>query len=661
MDNFGRISYNFIEKEVEALELYFKKYKDKSTKNIPEKLVPQIYPDNFLSNKLYHVFPKLFGDVFEVNNEYFINELCLAGYFYFKYLIELDDLIDQDTNKHESIASLRANHYYFETTSILSEIFKENRDFWDIWRKRLEDFYKSILIDKTYNQNISIKKYESLAMGKCSFSLLAVDGLYLKSNSFKKTDIYNKLKSSLNFYFIARCLQDDFDDFFKDLKNRKNNYAHSLLFSKLDKLEINTLNLTPYQLESLFYEKEVAEEILYLSSQYISKANDEIDDYRDDLQSYVNLLKLTSVKINSIHGQSKYNRIVKNDLTESVKNNEAIDLGKCINKTYKYLSKKQRIDGAWEEVTNKQGVSDVWSTAFIAFFLEEKDPLKEKAINYLFNSTNKRMWGYNTEWLNDYDTSTFALLNTFDGSVESIASLESWLEGQQEDGGFCTYDSHNEDLKLFLGLSGEDILSGWGSSHPCVSAAALYLLTSLDKPKTNEISEQIIRYLKNDIDDIALKAYWWTSKIYTYYFYLKAIYRRNGYTAEIRKLLDHLFNDSEIFNGQFFVDDVLGKESIFYSGLVLDLLTIDCKIYQTYKRHADNIAEHIVKSQKSNGSFENTSFQIIPETNKSVVSNGKINFNSYGGTNSITGEFRSLFTNAVVFRALTNYSLIISE
>ncbi|MGJ3236592.1 hypothetical protein [Marivirga sp.] len=656
MDNFGRILYGFIEKEVEDLELYFNDYKNKSTKNLPEKLVFTIYPDDFLSNKLYLVFPQLFQNIFKIEDDQFINKLCLSGYFYFKYLIELDDLIDQDTNKQGSVASLRANHYYFESNLILSSLFKDHPEFWNVWRDRLNNFYTAIMIDKTYDPNISIELYESLALGKCSFSLLAIDGLLLHSNTKNKSQIFEKLEKALNFYFISRCIQDDFDDFFKDLKNRKNNFAHSLLFKKLDELGINTLSLTPYQLERLFYEQGVAEDLLDLCSNYLLKASNEINEYKEELGYFISLLKLTNAKIHSIQGQSKYKRIITTDHNEcTVRKAIQFSLEESIKLSYNYLLSKQRIDGAWEEVTNKQGISDVWSTAFIASFLDEHDQAKIRAVSYLKANRKKYMWGYNSGWLNDYDSTTFALLNTVSTSEDFNCSLDLWLNGQVRNGGFKTYDSNNKDLKLFLGLQGDNVLSGWGSSHPCVSAAALYLLTYISKPYVQENFNALVNYLKSGNEGLNLEPYWWSSKIYSYYFYIKAMYRINGFTEELEKLLNGLFNDERIFKVDHFVDDILAKESVFYTGLVLELLTLNKEIYSVYKDKAYLLSEYIIQSQNPNGSFENTLFQIIPETNEMVFKNNNQSVNSYGGTNSITGEFRSLFSSAVAFRSLTNY------
>ncbi|MGY0408402.1 MAG: hypothetical protein ACWIPJ_08625, partial [Polaribacter sp.] len=83
-----------------------------------------------------------------------------------------------------------------------------------------------------------------------------------------------------------------------------------------------------------------------------------------------------------------------------------------------YIKKKQH-KGAWEDYVNQGGISNIWSTAFITSKLSSSKELKNifkkninEALLFLTNNQMKNgLWGYNSTWIEDADTTNFVFIS----------------------------------------------------------------------------------------------------------------------------------------------------------------------------------------------------------------------------------------------------------
>ncbi|MBT2621278.1 prenyltransferase/squalene oxidase repeat-containing protein [Chryseobacterium sp. ISL-6] len=632
--------------------------------NIPAALKQIIFPENFLDHRFYFIIPKFFKDIYQTKNKKFVNDICNSGYFYFRYLLCLDSLADQDIllENEEAKSNLYKmqilqSHIYHEQALItLGHYFGKNKDFWNTWDKRNKDFLQSIQMDSFYNISLTIQEYESLCIGKCSFTNVAVDVFEFYTKN-KDQEIYNDLIEINNLFSIGRCIQDDIEDFKKDLIFKKNNLGHVFLNNWLKSKNLDINNYSHEELERLLISSGELENLLMLSIQYFKRAINLCEKYGSKLIKYKKLLSsiLNTIIFYKVQVEAYRidvlikNKVGKFDKLESNNIQNAITISKG------YISNLQFQNGSWYENLNKQGFSNSWATGFITSFLDECTE-KDKSIEFLKKSHENNLWGYNTDWSYDYDSTTCSLINIVktkkDGDLIKI-----WQSGQNDDGGFSTYPKKDSSLLEKINLKSSNV-KGWVQSHICVSALAYYFVVS--KKMEDHIDFQKLKnyIFSNTNKDGIWEAYWWTSPVYPTCFILQGmILEKQTEPALIEEKLKVLFslqND----NGSFSCP-VNKTESAFYTSLVLDTICLEKKYFDKFSIKANKLCNWLLENQLSNGSFDNTLYQVIPNPNvKQWKANHKFNNNKFGGSNSITGEQYGLFSTSVALRAYSRFSKI---
>lgn len=632
--------------------------------NIPAALKQIIFPENFLDHRFYFIIPKFFKDIYKTKNKKFVNDICNSGYFYFRYLLCLDSLADQDILLENEQAKsnlykmqiLQSHIYHEQALMILGHYFGKNKDFWNTWDKRNKDFLQSIQMDSLYNISLTIQEYESLCIGKCSFTNVAVDVFEFYTKN-KDQEIYNDLIEINNLFSIGRCIQDDIEDFKKDLIFKKNNLGHVFLNNWLKSKNLDINNYSHEELEKLLISSGELENLLTLSIQYFKRAINLCEKYGTKLIKYKKLLSsiLNTIIFYKVQVEAYRidvlikNKVGKFDKLESNNIQNAISISK------EYISNLQFQNGSWYENLNKQGFSNSWATGFITSFLDDGIE-KDKSIEFLKKSHENNLWGYNTDWSYDYDSTTCSLINIVKTNKDGDL-IKIWQSGQNEDGGFSTYPKEDSSLLEKINLKSSNV-KGWVQSHICVSALAYYFVVS--KKMEDHIDFQKLKnyIFSNTNKDGIWEAYWWTSPVYPTCFILQGmILEKQTESTLIEEKLNALFslqND----NGSFSCP-VNKSESAFYTSLVLDTICLEKKYFDKFSEKASKLCNWLLENQLANGSFDNTLYQVIPNPNvKQWKANHKFNNNKFGGSNSITGEQYGLFSTSVALRAYSRFSKI---
>lgn len=631
--------------------------------SMDDMLKEQVLPDSFLDSPYYLMYPLLFNNAFQIRKGKFLTSLSIAGYFYFKYLLVVDAIYDQDSsNNHENNTStdvllLRSHVYNDEAHKILADLFGGDRTFWDFWNGRNKEFLGSLLLDKKYDPKLSLKTYEKLATGKCAFSKVVIDAFHSKKAN---QELYEALTASFDMFSVALCLQDDYQDFKKDLYHKKNNYAHVLISQWLEtEKNQDFFSLNPFQLDTVLHSSGKAEQLIDLAISYHDRALDFIANYSDELGLYSHYIGSYRNKCNLIKVDLRSQRITKYVYQiDKQKQKTECSLNQAISKSRGYIEGLQSDNGAWYEVSNKQGLSDLWATGFISMLYPSESEAIEKARNYLQENKGASLWGYNVDWTEDYDTTTNVLCALNKGNKNIDNHLGAWLEGQGDQGGFGTYSGGNTELVQFLGFRKIKEVCGWTGEHVCVSALAYYFMSQLES--TQEIKERkahLSNYLLRHQEQSGVwQPYWWTSFIYPTYFAVlgmkedKDIEQHYDLSNTYRYMMKNQNKDGS------FSCDMLNEKSVFYSSMVLDLLAQDNQLLLRYKDQAVAICEWLLKNQYEDGSFVNSNFLAIPATtSKTRDASGEFEFDLKGGTQTITGEVAGLFSGVMAFRALTNY------
>lgn len=663
MINLSKTSFPLhLKKKTAQLEQAFLSHLDKNV-TLPADLKYYIFPDNFFGSAFYLLYPSLFRRIFKDRNNRFTHQLCISGFLYFKYLLCMDAINDKDDpdagpGESHTITLLKSHTYQNEALKILAGIFGNNQVFWECWSSRNNEFLSSILMDAAYNLQMSFDAYKKLSVCKCSISKVAIDAYYAKHQEEK--ELYAALLLSVDHFSIARCIQDDLEDFKKDFIYRKNNLGHMLLNKWFKERGMKFEDHTSEVLEKYFFTSETAERLMQLSRDYYQEAINAVAPYREQLGDYIRVLTIGRNSMNfykvNTHAYRINTHIRKVTLPSPRRKIAATE--EVIAHSLHYLDRLQNKDGSWYEISNMQGLSNVWSTGFIASFLEAGEERLHKAADFLLNNKQQHLWGYNSDWQADYDSSTAALITLSKTQHNVRKYLELWFGGQTAQGGFSTYAENDPVLADMMDIRPAQ-LKGWTGSHACVSALAYYLLSQLpDKHLYQPRIDRLRQYLLSSQNRYGVwHPYWWTSYLYPTCFIIQSI------LSDSRELLPSAERGLAYIisrqgaNGSYSCE-VLFRESVFYTSLVLDTVCSSPQWADKYKREAMKMKKWIVSKQYEDGAFPGSDFLVIPNPGVTSWHKKKNNFlvNSAGGGNSITGEVASLFSTAVTVRALRRFS-----
>ena len=646
-----------------AIEQHLYKYLDNHV-DLPSGIRSTVFPDSFTEEKMHLIMPAFFSKAFGIKFNSFVQDVSVGGFFYFKYLLCLDLLADQDSlisNKNLSQATLLQSHiYHEEAMKILGKLLGSNKGFWATWSIRTRELLASILQDKQYNINMSFSDYEKLCIRKCSFYKAAVDVFYHRTSSEKNTgvqDIYNDMLTLVDDFSIGRCIQDDIEDVVKDLQFSKNNICHIELNKALNARGESFSDCTTANIQSLCIGTGTFEKTLDLSIAYYRKAllickkyPGKLKKLEELLNAMLNTLSLYLVQVKAY----RMDKLIRRGMSATPAYGK-YDPQTGREAAMEYIRNRQFSDGSWNDVMNKQGLSNVWATGFISIFND--DPvILNAASEFLVNNKHDGLWGYNNDWTFDYDSSTCSLIAIAKaGNNTTVSSrIGLWAGGQNDDGGFSTYKLSHTEFVDRIGLS-PNKLKGWCQSQVCVSALAYYFACryAKDQPFVPKLRTYLLnRQSRNGLWD----SYWWTSGIYASYFVLQGMLHDEQVDRRyLDKAISRLVKMQKA-DGSF-ICNYAKTGSAFYTALVLDLLCSDKVLKERYAQAIDKGVKWLLDNQFQDGSFPNTNFLAIPnpDVKKWNFSRSAGSLNRFGGGNSITGEQYSCYTTAVVHSALTKY------
>jgi len=510
----------------------------------------------------YQNYTSLFSNAFLISKEQ-SDLLDIAGYLYYQATIFTDSLIDEKNISQFPLISVCQE----ESIKILTSIYGLEHNFWTLWNKRRNEYFEAINFEKELSNKkiVNSNEYETLADKKSSFGKVAIDCLY--SIDHTNAVVYEKLLLSHKNFSVAFQLKDDIKDFKEDIKNKQFNWAVYLLQQQ------NIENHDPDILEKYLYIRGISK-LMYLQAvDYCDKAlecieNIAVPKWRKVLNDTKKTFTSAIIEIDNYLG------ILTSEI--SVSNESLIEnnLHHSISLAVQFIKSKQQNNGSWREYVNQGGISSTWSTAFITSKISESESLKTifeneipKALDFLKQNTIESLWSYNTTWIEDADSTNFALLSLWKNNIHiEYEILENWLLFQTPNGGFSTYSD-----KSYLLTALDDVtisnVDGWLSVHNCVSAVSFYFLAQQNKQSGS--FQAIKKYFDENIPK-ELNSYWWTSNIYTYY-YLAKTYQILNEMDKVNYILSKI-SDVQNENGSF--SDIYG-ENLFYSGLALEAMLLN--------------------------------------------------------------------------------------
>ncbi len=621
---------------------------------LPENIIKAIVDEHFINNNpvYYTYYPYLFNSVFKLADKKVLDVLTIAGFLYYKAVILVDEIFDNQSPKESFFTYLISDICKEEAIKLLSSLFPNEHQFWKSWNSRKFQYVKAFEIDQKSHDITSYEAFEKLADYKSAFGKVAIDALYHLSE-MNDIVLYTDLLNSHKFFYTAFQITDDVSDLQEDIENKQFNIAHFELKQKTEEEEFK--NKTIKDLKNDLYLNGTAVKLYSKALLYLEKAKKTIAPY--DLPEW------------KFEIQKLYNEIVKNQLnmsgfvtvfrTQQQLSNQKLKDQKSPEETIengiKFIQNSQNKEkGNWIDYFNDAGISDVWTTGFLLSQEQNNINYKidtTKAIAFLKQNTVKdNIWGYNSKWVSDADSTTFVLRALLKNNIEiSEEQLNKWYSFQNEDGGFSTYNSEQEVI-VSLNFPTDSNVKGWLNSHFCVSAAAyLFLCEAAIK---NNVFFNLRNYLELIIQQKeTLKSYWWTHDVYALNLLLKG-----AVLIEDTNIIKLVTNSLEEFTKSTSFNILKEDKNYFYLGLLLESLTINESISNQYTKVINEIVEILLKEQLTDGSWlENTAMR-IPHPAIIDASNSTINWRiSDSGTNIIVKDFHRLFTTAACISGLSNY------
>ena len=669
MINLGQYNNTEFVNERISLKKNFYRYKKESIQ-LPASLDEVIFQEPFFTGEQYLFFPYYFRKAFGDPSVEFINRLCISGYLYFRYLLCMDSLIDNDNSEQDkqfapaSLLILRAHVYHEESIKLLSSLIASKSPFWKAWKKRNGEFYNAMLIDKKYDPEMDFSVYKDLSAGKCSFLKATIDAYYYK-RSPKDKKLYEALKSSFDLLSVGRCLQDDLEDFKKDLVHKKNNFGH-VMFNQWRRETGRPFDVNePATMEKYFFSSGIAEKMMEKSKMCFNLAIEAVEGFRDILPEYIRHLEAFRNKSILVKLNIEAYRVIK--LIENIKVpvfHKYDTIPQSISCAEAYIRKMQNAEGSWKDVSNKFGLSDVWTTGYIAMNLKQSDPAFRRAAHFLSANRQFGLWAWNKDWVPDFDSTTCSLSVLNKANYKIGNSLKTWFEGQTVAGGFSTYRISDKLLISYLGIRNNLYINEWSKEQICVSALAYYFLTGLKK---NVLYEKEIKNLRRFLINAVTKdgiwePYWWTSVIYPTTYIIKGMLKEKiaGDRKIIHKAVKSLVA-RQCPDGSFRCD-YLHTKNVFYTSLILDTLCRDKELFKMYAKQVEKMKTWILDKQYEDGSFENSNFMLYQySSSASDKKENSYKISNASGAGSITGDIAGLYSTVSAYKALTNYELIIPK
>ena len=617
------------------------------TRNINNyvKLLPVIEPlkDKILSfdfindNPSYYVdYPYLF--IKKTIDERKIDNLCIAGALYYQSIILLDRVFDKDL-PFEALFPI-INICQEETVKILTELIGKKSSFWMKWNTRKMEYLQAFEKDKSH-AIYSFENFETHVDNKSALGKVAIDALW-ELGEITSYELYTTLLEIHKYFYCAFQILDDISDIKEDFSKKQFNVIiwqikEAVLTGILPEEALNNAENTA----KYFYLSDIRKSMYKKALSYVDKA------YSLSVQhnlSYMiseesrlwNTIVVQYLNINAYIKELETSLI----LSEEVYRRETIN--SAISDGIFFINSCQEENGSWIDFCNNAGTSDTWSTAFVLFMLSEAGEKNIKAVNYLLEHKKDELWGYNTNWITDNDSSIIGLLAL--QATENInMDINLLIKRFNKDGGVSTYFNNWELVSSLSNVRNWNInVNGWMQSHLCVSAAALLLLTR-NKNNSAEMKE-LLKYIKQKLEE-KIQAYWWIDNIYILFFLMKSniILKDTAITNCLKIAIDKK------------VREYHNEHSVFYKSLLLYLLCANELIYIQYKKEAEIIAQEILNIQYSDGSWKASNFMCIPSTetlNPEEPENWEI---ADTGINIRAHEFHRLFTTSTAIMALKQY------
>jgi hypothetical protein len=625
---------------------------------IKERILHFFRNETLKAENIYLVYPMFFID--DSHYPELVDHICFASFFFYNAINVKDLLYDRKNlgkdQKHR--VTFLSGICQEEGVKLLASIFELSHPFWTTWNLRRYEFLGSLQLDQQYKTQKTIPwdVYMELSDRKMAFAKIAVDiwhHLFPDKLDAQMQDIINRSQRHVNICFQ---IVDDIFDMKEDLQNDQANIAVSEVISFLATNKRKIDDLTYEEVSKVFYMEGIARDLYHKALQHLDKSKEILGKSSAKVPLWIELIntKELEIKSNLANMETVFRRwTVLSTLSNSIKKSN--NIGTALNDSLQYIKTRQRDDGSWADCVTNTLISDVWVTGYIVHQLpaREDNTLMTRACDFLnTHRQNDCLWGFNTNWIVDADSTTCALMALSHRGYDVAREYSCWLKYQLPSGGFTTYI---DDQALHGSLEFINDFKGWTQEHTCVSALAYKFLCQYD-PESESV-RKLEKYLLDQWDKNLWKAYWWTSPVYNTALLLETLVEHDrGNADKVLSIASELtsFIDQEAH----VVRDLTGKKNFFFTAMVVGALCSSKELYQAHESIIDRVVTNLLNHQYEDGSFPTSHFLRIPGTE--VIDPGSVAKWTLDPRkdNVITSDFARLFTTTNCHRALHRYNSI---
>jgi hypothetical protein len=592
-----------------------------------------------------------------------IEQINIAGYFYYLYALLLDKAIDRDVPTPERSRILFIGDIlHEENTKILTHYFGIDSPIWKLKAKRKAEYISCINLDKKFLHPLSESEFENLADAKSALGKIAIDCVFILEKL--PLDEYEKLLLSHRYFSCGLQIFDDIRDIKEDIINQQNNYAITEFLKQYAIEEHDLLIANPERLNKLIHFNGETIRLLHKSIVYLQKAYsilekekypnwvDTIYTIELEIKKYIKGIDFLTKKVNIKACLSMENlslNIVESELK--------YHLPDTIYRALEFIETEQAENGDWEDMPVNSTFSGYWTVGYVLYSIRNLKGLHQvniqQAIHYLQDKPTI-IYPYFQNWIEDADSTNFALLGLSVNGIYPKNEFEELFKYQLIDGGITTY---NDGERLYSYVKDDPTImdvSGWTQSFVCVSAATLLLIA--DKPDYSSQKTLLIRYLLNNRNtDGWWYSYWWTSPIYATSLIIQANANINNDLLNdncewaLAKMLE---NQQE--TGAF--GDAFLPNHPFYTAMAISAICAKESYFEKYQQQLSKAVLWLLENQMSDGSWlSSVSLRVPPANclNPAEVENWR---KTDVGQNVLIEDVHRVITTATVLDALANYA-----
>ena len=590
-----------------------------------------------------NLIPLLIGAYSSVN-ETDAQKLGLCALDYFHSLLAIDSFVDGEVDIMKQPQKLfEAVEQNATAIKNLAFLIPENSIFWQQFDEVKKHYAKTVFYEKQLSvecSDIDEALFEKLAFGKSAVCCGIVYGLQALCSEPAPVDILNEIIKDIH---IAFQYLDDISDFKTDTQNKQWTYPRFLVRQYINQ------NDWPQGDESIAHKylflSGIAENLVQKAVAHYQKAS-----LASDALGLVELGHFLKKEQEAALFYANEVRLLIEKTQIKAQKSQAVVLEnqgitKVIERANSYLIANAQ-NGYWEDFMTSAGHGKTWISGFVGLMLAEHNT--DLSILKTVISNISDSGSYNESILQDADSSTFLI--GFHKAMDSNTKQDlqhSWLAFQKENGGWATYIDE-QTLRQTLDLEESVAVDGWLQPHPCVSAAAAYVLRSI--PTLKENYDKTGTYLEKLILEQNLTAYWWTSDVYTQSFALLAFadtQKKNICNTLINNIIDVQHE------GGYWVNPNSNLPNAFYTALALRAML--CFEPENQRIEIEAAANWLITNQMTDGSWQTDRILRIPATNvidPATVSQWR---QSSFGVNALSDDHNRVFTTSMAVNALNSY------